>query len=269
MNLKRLLINFIYEKKLIFLLTGSKVTIEKGGVFKLGKNVKIYKSTIYVKKGDSLIIGDYSTLSRVSLSMILGGKSEIYIGKNCSIEEFDMSVTKGYIHIDDNNILSKGGKLERPHFEVEGGLKIGSFNSLRCCAWIRFNGQVEIGSRNAINEGTEIRCDEHIIIGDYNQISYDCVFWDTNTHVIYKAEKRREITDSQYPEFGMEFEKPKTTPIAIGSDCWIGKGVSVLKGTNLADKCIVGYGTLLSNIKVSENKTIFNQPHLKIIDNQL
>lgn len=269
MNLKRLLINVIYEKRLLYLLKGSKVTIEKGGVFKLGKNVKIHKSTIYVKKGDSLIIGDHTTLSRASISMIIGGKSEVNIGKNCLIEEFDLSVTKGFIDIDDNNILSKGGILDRPHFEVEGGLKIGSFNSIRCCAWIRFGGTVKIGSRNAINEGTEIRCDEHVTIGDYNQISYDCVFWDTNTHMIYKAEQRRSITDEQYPDFGMEFEKPKTAPIAIGSDCWIGKGVSVLKGTSIADKCIVGYGTLLSHVSISENKTIFNQPQLKIIDNQL
>jgi hypothetical protein len=31
----------------------------------------------------------------------------------------------------------------------------------------------------------------------------------------------------------------------------------------------VGYGALLSNISIAENKTIINQPNLKLIDNQL
>lgn len=257
------------EKRFRYMFYGSKVTIEKGGIFEIGKNVAIKNSQIYVKKGARLMIGDNTTLSKVSISMIVGENCEIYIGKGCKIEAFNLSLTKGRIQIGDYNLMQKGDATVKPHFEVGGTLTIGDYNRLRCSIWLRFNGQVAIGSRNAINEGTEIRSDEKVTIGDYNQISYDCILWDTNTHNLYKAEKRREITDNQYPDFGLEFEKPKTLPITIGSDCWIGKGVSVLKGSRVADKCIVGYGALLSNISVSENKTIMNQPNLKIIDNQV
>ncbi|WP_111307971.1 hypothetical protein [Confluentibacter sediminis] len=263
------LYKLFYEKRFRFVLWGSKVTVEEGGVFEIGKNVTIKNSQIYVKKGARLIIGDNTSLSKVSISMIVGEKCELYIGKDCKIEAFDLSLTAGRIQIGDYNMLQKGDSAVKPHFEVEGTLTIGHYNRLRCSIWLRFNGQVAIGSRNAINEGTEIRCDEKVTIGDYNQISYDCIFWDTNTHNLYKAQKRREITDKQYPDFGLEFEKPKTLPIAIGSDCWIGKAVTMLKGTKVEDKCIVGYGTLLSNISISENKTIMNQPNLRIIDNQL
>lgn len=269
MNLIQVFRKVIFEKRFIYLLWGSKVTIEKGALFRVGKNVIIKNSNIYVKKGDSLIIGDNTQISNVTISMIVGKKSQISIGKNCTIEEYDISVSNGSIRIEDYNILSKGSKSERPHFQVEGELTIGKYNSLRCSVWIRFYGRLNIGFRNAINDGTEIRCDESVTIGNYNQISYNCVFWDTNTHTIYKAPQRREITDQQYPEFGMEFEKPNTKPITVGDDCWIGRGVSILKGTNLGNKNIVGYGTLLSNVSISENKTIFNQPNLKIIDNQL
>ena len=257
MNLKNFLTKVLFEKRWWFLLTGSNVTIEMGGILKIGKNVTIRNSHIYVKKGDCLTIGDNTKLSKVSINMIFWDSNEVQIGNNCSINDYNISATKGRIYIGDYNIFEKGNTEVKPCFEVHGTLRIGDYNRLRCSVWNRFNGQVQIGNRNAFNEGTEIRCDEQISIGDYNQISYDCVFWDTNTHNLYKTEERRSITDKQYPDFGLEYEKPKTAPIAIGNDCWIGKGVSILKGTNLADKCIVGYGALLSNVSVTENKTIF------------
>jgi acetyltransferase-like isoleucine patch superfamily enzyme len=269
MKLFKKIIKVFTDKRTFYLLCGSRVTVEKGGVFKIGKNVTIKNSNIYVKKGDNLSIGDNTHISNVSISMITGQKSELRVGKNCIIKGFDFSMTNGQIDIGDGNILEKGDKAEKPSFKVTGKLNIVDYNRLRCSIWIRFNGNVEIGSRNAINEGTEIRSDEAIVIGDYNQISYDCMIWDTNTHSMYKAEKRREITDKQYPAFGLEFEKPATIPVSIGSDCWIGKGASILKGTRIASKCIVGYGALLSNISIAENKTIINQPNLKLIDNQL
>ncbi|MDP5158913.1 MAG: hypothetical protein NWQ07_10075 [Flaviramulus sp.] len=269
MNKIKQVFKALTEKRIKYLFWGSKVTIEQGGIFKLGKNVHIKNSNIYVKKGDSLTIGDNTQIKNTSISMIVGEKSEISIGNHCTIEAFNLSLINGIIRIGDYNLLQKGSKVVKPHFDVHGDLVIGNYNRLRCDIWIRFHGKVEIGSRNAINEGTEIRSDESIKIGDYNQISYDCVFWDTTTHNMYKADERRAITDNQYPDFGLEFEKPKTAPISIGNDCWIGKGVSVLKGTNVGNKCIVGYGALLSNVSIGDNKTLFNQPNLKIIDNQL
>lgn len=267
-NLKQLYTRFS-NKRLRYLLWNSKITIEKGGVFSVGKNVSLQNSKIYIKKGDRLIIGDNTHISNVSISMITGQKSELSIGKNCIIQEFDFSLTDGQVHIGDYNLLEKGDKSEKPSFKVTGKLIIRDYNRLRCPIWIRFNGNVVIGSRNAINEGTEIRCDEEILIGDYNQISYDCMIWDTNTHNLYKAEKRREITDKQYPAFGLEYEKPVTKTISIGNDCWIGKGASILKGTRIADKCIVGYGALLSNISIPENNTVINETKLKLLENQL
>jgi acetyltransferase-like isoleucine patch superfamily enzyme len=257
------------EKRLFYLWSGSKVTIEKGAVFQVGKNVAIRNSTIYVKKGDKLIIGDNSIIDQSSISMITGKENYLKIGQNSQLNEYNLNLIDANVAIGDYNILQKGNKETKSSFTVSGQLVIGDFNRLRCSIWIRFNGNVVIGSRNAINEGTEIRSDEEIKIGDYNQISYDCMIWDTNTHSLYKADKRREITDRQYPDFGLEYEKPHTKPVFIGNDCWVGKGASVLKGSRVEDRCIVGYGTLLSNISIPENKIIINEPNLKLIDNQL
>ncbi|KJD34625.1 hypothetical protein PK35_02270 [Tamlana nanhaiensis] len=270
MKFKKLLNKIVFEKRWRYLLTGSNVTVEKGAVFKVGKKTKIKNCNIYVKKGDRLILGNNINLRNVGLTlMVPWGFNDVKIGDNCSISDYDINVTKGCIDIGSYNILDKADEAKKPTLEIFGEFSLGHYNRLRCTVKTRFMGKVKIGDRNAINERTEIRSDEAINIGSYNQISYDCVFWDTNTHNLYKAEKRRDITDEQYPSFGLEYEKPKTAPINIGDDCWIGRGVSVLKGTNVSNKCVVAYGTLLSNITIEENKTVFNQSSLKIIDNQI
>lgn len=255
--------------KFKYLFYGSKVIIEKGAVFSVGKNVTIRKSSIFIKKGDALIIGNDTLIFGSSINMISGGKAEIKIGKNCKISDFNFSIAWGVMHFGDYNIIEKGDNLRTPSFKVGGDLVIGNYNHILCDICTRFCGKVNIGNRNAINEGSEIRCDDRVIIGDYNQISYNCAIWDTNTHNIYKAEKRREITDSQYPDFGLEYEKPTTVPVVIGSDCWIGKNVTILKGTNLEDKCIIALGALLTNVSIAGNKTVFNSSDLKIVDNKV
>ena len=65
---------------------------------------------------------------------------------------------------------------------------------------------VRIGNYNNINERSWLRADEQITIGDYNQISYNVMIWDTNTHNIYTPSKRRELTEKYYPFFGYEYE---------------------------------------------------------------
>ncbi|GEM_PF-548826 len=259
----------IKQKKWKYLFFGSKVTIETGGILSIGKNVKIKNSNIYIKKGDHLIIGDNVLIKNCKISTIIGSKSKILIGHDCNLDTFNIGITGGLIEIGHHNFMQGGIQANIPYFEIKGDLMIGNYNRIRCDIWTRFNSKVRIGSHNAINEGTEIRSDDSIIIGDYNQISYNCIIWDTNTHNLYKAEKRRTITDNQFPDFGLEYEKPKTQPIIIGNDCWLGRDVSILKGTKIKDKCVLGYGALLSNVTIEENKTVINQPSLKIVDNKL
>ena len=51
-----------------------------------------------------------------------------------------------------------------------------------------------------------LRADEQITIGDYNQISYNVMIWDTNTHNIYTPSKRRELTEKYYPFLDMNMK---------------------------------------------------------------
>lgn len=95
------------------------------------------------------------------------------------------------------------------------------------------------------------------------------MIWDTDTHNMYKAEKRREITVDTFPRFGFETEKPRTKPVFLGDDCWLGKDVSILKGSTINNKCIVGMGAKVVNINIPENKTVISKDNFLIKENNL
>ena len=130
---------------------------------------------------------------------------------------------------------------------------------------IRFGGNVEIGSYTNINSGSEIRSDESVIIGSYNQISYDVNIWDTNTHTIYKSEKGLKLRGNISLYFGYEIEKPLTSPIVVGDNCWIGERSSIMKGTQIGDNVIVGYNTMLLNKIIESNKRVVQDINLRIL----
>ena len=102
-------------------------------------------------------------------------------------------------------------------------------------------------------------------IGDYNQISYNVMIWDTNTHNIYTPSKRRELTEKYYPFFGYEYEKPSTKPVKIGSDCWIAQNAAILKGTELEDEVIVGFCTILLGTSIPFGTTVVNKVEYRFV----
>lgn len=230
---------------------------------------KLKSCQFYLNETTELIIDSGCSLRNVKI-FAFSGINKIYIGKNTQISDSIIIANNGNISIGENNIIQKSEDSFQTKLQIDNGtLKIGDYNRISCVIWIRFGGLVEIGSRNAINQRTEIRADEKVTIGDYNQISYDCVIWDTNTHNIYNAEKRREITDKQYPAFGLEYEKPKTSPVSIGNDCWMGRRVSILKGTSIGDKCVIAFNTTLSKQQLKPNSTVMNSYNLIIKENDL
>ncbi|WP_134090038.1 hypothetical protein [Olivibacter sp. XZL3] len=221
--------------KFSYLGTRSVVGVGKGGNFSVGNNTLITNSHITVAPGSKLLIGN-----------------------NCSIQNLRLNVN-GVVRINDFNFIIGPSRSKLLWNINDGDLTIGSHNRLRNKLLVRFGGVLEIGEYNNINENSEIRCDEQVSIGDFNQISYNCVIWDTNTHNIYSDEKRRELTVKHFPRFGMETERPKTSPVSIGSDCWIGREASVLKGVRINDSCVVGYRTTLSNCVIDKNMTVVSE----------
>ena len=103
-----------------------------------------------------------------------------------------------------------------------------------------------------------IRCDENVTVGDFVGISYNVKIWDTNTHEFEQIEQRRERWKKLYLKRDVS-EKPRTSPVHISSDTWIGENVAILKGTTIGERCIVGFGTLISGKSIPDRTTVLNK----------
>lgn len=215
--------------------------------------VSLFKSSQFVTlNSNSLIIeGDFQkdeTAIITNSEIIVRAKGSLIIKNNVSISDFIIRVDQGIVIIESDCILIKGRMSQcKPMIHcVNGELFINHHSVIKANILVKFGGKCSIGIYNAINENTEIRCDESLTIGDFNMISYECSIYDTNTHNIYDIEKRRALTKKDFPYIGEENEKPVTKPVIIGNDCWIGKRATVLKGVKIGDNAIVATSAVVT-----------------------
>lgn len=234
--------SILNELKWLLLLKRTYCRVCSGAKAKIGKNVVIRNSQIIVTSGSYLEIGDNVCIENSTIS-IVDGKLTIkpfsYLGN--SAERLCLNIENGEVHIGHHS------KINARRF------------------WIRFGGIVNIGDYTNINYGSEIRCDESVTIGSFNQISYFVNIWDTNTHNILPKEERRKLTEKYYPYYGKEIFRPITAPIVIGDDCWLGQGVSVLKGSTIGDGVIIGFNSIISGKFIPSDTTVVTDISLKYI----
>lgn len=209
-------------------------------------NVKIFNSKIIISPGAELAIGSSVIIKNV----------EIYVEKGCLIIDA-FSFIQG---VDSHNrlvIIINDGKVSIGHHSKISCEKI----------WVRFGGNLTIGNYTNINKGSEIRCDENVSIGSYNQISYRVRIWDTNTHSILSIEERRRIAEKYYPYFGYEENRPVASAISIGDDCWLSEDTAILKGTHIGDGSIIGFRTTIAGKTIPSHSRVVQDITLKISSN--
>ena len=213
----------------------------------------VITGTYILLEDSELTIASNVEMSNVNL--FAKNNSNISISHSVRVDKYDWMLEKSVLIVGDNCIFNQGRNALRPYFNIsQGQLHFADHNVIRAEFWIRFGGIVAVGQYNCINERTELRCDESIKIGDFNMISYDCNIWDTNTHCIYSPSVRREKTIFDFPVIGSESERPKTKPVIIGNDCWVGKGSVILKGSVLENEAIVATRAIVSNQTVGKHQ---------------
>lgn len=247
---KGLHIRYLHRNNIV--LYGESKLIIENGVKLRGCDVKLVDSTLYIKKG--------SMLDNVKIEMV---SSHCELLENVSVLRYNISILRGQLSIGDNTKIQRD-KPFRSTISIDNGkLSLGNNNVIQCDFSVRFGGVCSIGQFNCINEGSELRCDYSLSIGDYNMISYNCNIWDTNTHTMNGAHYRRSLLSEYSSNIGAEKEAPKTKPVKIGNDCWLGKNVSILKGTNIEDESIIGLGSILSNQIIKKGQIVV--PHKAIV----
>lgn len=237
----RIIRYLIKERKWLYKCKGSNVRVRSNSTFQCAKSAVIRNASVYIDEGSTLILEDGAQLFNCDVYV----HGTMCIGKHTKI----------------------GSQKKRIQVTIDdGSMAVGHHSQvLFDKVWIRFGGQLSIGDYTNINQGGQLRTDESVSIGDYCMISYNVNIWDTNTHTFYPAEKRRELTEKYWPYYGREVEKPKTAPVAIGSDVWIGENVSILKGSSIGDASIIGYGCTLVDKQIEAGAKVVPETNVRII----
>lgn len=109
-----------------------------------------------------------------------------------------------------------------------------------CRLIVRGDGRLSIDEGTVVNPGTRIEAHDSIAIGRYCQISHEVVIFDTNSHSLDAAERRRALR-GEAPEAAV------TAPVTIGDDVWIGMRSIILKGVSIGDGAIIAAGSVLTS----------------------
>lgn len=123
--------------------------------------------------------------------------------------------------------VGKGVKVRLRKINIGHGVSIGD----NCTLGGR--GQVDIGNNVVINHSTHIDCDLSMEIGECTLIGPCCYIVDSS-HVPSPTGQRL-VSEKVYQE-----------KVKIGSNVWIGQGVSILMGVVIEDNAVVGSSSLVT-----------------------
>lgn len=218
------------------------------------------KSNVRVSNDSTFVVGKKTAINNCTIHVVNGS---LIIGEGCVLKDMSIFITSGSVHIGNNSILR--GLPDCIILIDKGDMTLFDHCRIQCKRiWVRFGGVLKMGGYSTLNEGSEVRCDEKVLIGSYCQISHDVIIWDTNTHTIPSIQQKRQSIESFFPYFGKELNRPKTSPVLIGDYCWLGERSALLKGTKLGNNVIVGFNTTIANQTIEDNTTVVTN-----IDNRI
>lgn len=118
-------------------------------------------------------------------------------------------------------VLERNSRLEvNGHFKVYYDSEV----------WVYPGGKLQLGYGYA-NAGAQIRCMEHICIGNHCAIGRNVMIMDFDAHEITYSDGRKNRV---------------TAPVVIGKHVWIGAGATILKGVTIGDHAVIGAGAVVT-----------------------
>lgn len=106
------------------------------------------------------------------------------------------------------------------------------------------NGILKIGKNVSFNGGLRLSCQTSITIGKSVLGSWDISMFDTDFHRMKNCETNGKVSSC-------------SKPIIVGNNCWIGFGVTIMKGSQIGNGCIVGAKSLLAKDYSNAMNTVF------------
>lgn len=211
----------------------------------------------------TVVLGTKCTLSDLSIKSgglkIEASRVELY--EDSILEKYDLLID-GTMSVGRGSHINSG-RRNRIVIREGGLLSLGIFSSVTDTEFIVLEkGIIETGAYFGVGGGSELRAATSIDIGDYVMLSYGVTVFDNNTHSTDWRIRRREILASRGQD-DIQF-CAEACKIVIGSDTWIGKNATILKGVKLGQKSIVGTGAVVGGEEYPDNSIIVN-PRLRVI----
>ena len=159
------------------------------------------------------------------------------------IKGLDNIITNGYLQID---LIGAGfsHKYDRSFIHIKGELIVNkSFQIGKGCRiYVGENAKIILGS-GYITAQTKLLIENGLQIGENCAISWGCEFVDSDYHFIdYDGRSQKD---------------PK---IIIGNHVWVGSNVTVLKGVQIPDGCVIASGSVVNKIFTKKNCLIAGNP---------
>ncbi|GHT41654.1 hypothetical protein AGMMS49965_11800 [Bacteroidia bacterium] len=113
-------------------------------------------------------------------------------------------------------------------------------------------GQMKIGDRVMVNEGTTFYCTDNITIGNDVMFSWGCTIVDSNMHSTDSRERlkdtatAREKIENHTMGQDMDWSVIKCAPVVIKDKAWIGFQSIIMKGVTIGEGAIVAAGSVVT-----------------------
>ncbi len=158
--------------------------------------------------------------------------------------------------------LPRQYRLSRnPNVQISSLAKIGSYGGIALCPGSNLrigaetgihcsiitehsDAEIVIGNRSFIG-GSSLIAAKGIYIGDDVLISWNCSFYDHNSHPVPWAQRKNDVLDWYYDR-PKDWSNVVRKEIVVKDKAWIGMGCIILKGVTIGEGAIVGAGSLVT-----------------------
>ena len=113
--------------------------------------------------------------------------------------------------------------------------------NLSACA----NGVIEFGAHSKIGPGSQIRCVNKVVIGDYTAIATNCFIVDNNNHPVNPFD-REIMRKTPMGSWERSWQNSDNAPIIIGRNVWIGENVRICKGVTIGDGSVIAANAVVT-----------------------
>lgn len=169
-------------------------------------------------------------------------------GENNRIEISENARVSGFLFIKiygDNNVVKIADGAGITELKISIGQKHHNFGKVN-------NHVFSLGENTGITECEYVTYNSNskCIIGKGCMISFGVTIYNTDAHPIFDVNTNEIIN--------------KVKEISIGDHCWIGAHSTILKNTQIADDCIVGWGSVVSGKHLIPHCAIAGNPAKKV-----